>query len=209
MLPAKLSFSVLLFFFLAWPAGALPVQGLQDAPLKISEPRSGGALQGVVLVHGTTDLPGFRLAEVAFGYQDDPTGTWFVIEQSTAPVREDLIARWDTSTITDGEYQLRVRVEYGGGQAAEALVTHLRVRNYSPVETSTPDAARQRTVEPTVTPLPDYRPAGEAPAPLPTNPAQVTVEHLQSSALRGAAYALAVFAALGIYWVIRRAARRW
>lgn len=184
------------------------MQSAQKTQVKISDPQNGDVLQGVVLIHGTTDVPGFRLTEVSFGYQNDPTTTWFIIEQSKAPVKNDLIASWDTSTITDGEYQLRVKVELADGQMVQEIVTNLRVRNYSPVETATPDANPVKQIPPTATSLPDYIMDISTPTPPPANPAQLTVEDLQSSAFRGVAYVLVAIGAAAFYFGIRRAIRR-
>jgi hypothetical protein len=208
MFTSKIFFSLLFLYFFAWPAGILPVQSAQKPQVKISDPQNGDVLQGVVLIHGTTDVPEFRLTEVSFGYQNDPTTTWFIIEQSKAPVKNDLIASWDTSTITDGEYQLRVKVELADGQMVQEVVTNLRVRNYSPVETGTPDANPAKQIFPTATSLPDYIMDISTPTPLPTNPAQLTVENLQSSAFRGVAYVFAAIGAAAVYFGIRRAIRR-
>jgi len=208
MLSMNILCSILFLFYLALPASYISLQIAQNLPVKVTEPQSGDVIQGLVLIYGTTNVAGFRKAEVSFGYQDDPTEAWFLIEQSTTPVQKDLIARWDTSMITDGEYQLRVKVELEDGQSVQTTVWNLRVRNYTLVETSTPDSSPSRVAVPTVTPLSDYVSQGITPVPLPTNPAQINPSDLQTSALRGAGYAIAALVILGLYWGIRAAARR-
>lgn len=208
MFTSKYYLLLLFFYFLTWPGGIFPVQLAQKSQVKISDPQNGDVLQGVVLIHGTTAVPEFRFTEVSFGYQNDPTTTWFIIEQSKAPVKNDLIASWDTSTITDGEYQLRVKVELADGQMVQEIVTNLRVRNYSPVETVTPDANPVKQITPTETSLPDYILYISTPTLPPANPAQLTVEDLQSSALRGVAYVFAAIGAAVVYFGVRRAIRR-
>ena len=176
----------------------------------IQSPGGGEALQGVVSVSGTSIVPGFRSAEVAFAYQEDPTHTWFSIQQSAQPVENGVLASWDTTTIADGTYQLRLQVVLEDGQVLENLVAGLRVRNYSRVETSTPasPAARQATVTPTPTPLPDFQAAPKNNLPQPTNPAQLDRFDLQRSALGGT---LIVFSALLVgllYLAVRALIRR-
>lgn len=185
-------------------------QAQGDSPVTIEAPRAGDVLQGQVAISGTTDMPGFRSAEVAFAYQTDPTHTWFLIQQSSTPVKEGALVTWDTTTITDGEYQLRVRVFLQNGQVQEALVSGLRVRNYTLIETSTPDSgsSARRTPTPTNTPLPDFVAQPVTITPLPTNPAQVTGPALQASAWQGAAAVVGVFLAAGIYLGLRFLARR-
>jgi len=58
-----------------------------EPQLIVGSPHPGEALQGAVSIGGTTELPGFRSAEVTFAYQSDPTGTWFLIQQSSKPVK--------------------------------------------------------------------------------------------------------------------------
>jgi hypothetical protein len=200
---------LLFFTALAFPLGAVLAQAEKDKP-QIIAPPAGSALQGIVLINGTTDIPGFRSVEVAFGYQDDPTSTWFLIEQNATPVKDGLIASWDTSTISDGEYQLRVKVILDDGHISQVLASHLRVRNYTAVETSTPAAEAGPVVEavPSETPLPDFQVRALTPMPLPTNPAEVTGQNLQLSALRGVAYVVGAMLVAGVYLGLRALLQR-
>jgi hypothetical protein len=104
----------------------------------IVDPQPGQALKGVVAIMGRTTLSSFRSAEVLFGYTNDPSQTWFLIAESASPVEAGLLAEWDTSTLTDGNYTLRLVVNRTDGSRVVVIVPGLRVRNYSPVETSTP-----------------------------------------------------------------------
>lgn len=192
----------------AWPAAA--PTATEEAQPVISSPGPGEALQGVVAIIGTTSVIGFRSVDVAFGYQADPTGTWFLLQQSNTPVKEGTLASWDTTTITDGVYRLRMQVYLQDGQVIERTLTGLRVRNYTTIETSTPEAipSGQPTLTPTSTPRADFQPKPVNSTLEPTNPAQVTVQHLETSALQGA---LVIFGAtlLGmIYLGLRAIARR-
>jgi hypothetical protein len=163
-----------------------------------------------VTISGTTDIPGFRSAEISFAYQSDPTNTWFIIQQSAAPVKEGALAAWDTTTITDGAYRLRLQVFLQDGQVKESLVTGLRVRNYTLIETSTPEArqAGQETPTPTASPRPDFQVSAREVTPLPTNPAQVTPQHLEQSALRGVLVAAAAAVAAALYLGLKAIFRR-
>jgi hypothetical protein len=182
----------------------------EDAQVNIDSPASGEALQGVVSISGTSETPGFRIAEVSFAYQSDPTGTWFLIQNSTIPVSDGVLASWDTSTITDGLYLLRVQVFLEDGQVLESLVHGLRVRNYTAVETSTPRAVVTGPQQPTQTPSPlsDYVPVASEPKAMPTNPAQLSQQHIQKSVLQGAGVVLAAALAAGFYMLMRMLFRR-
>lgn len=197
--------ALVIFAWLSWPAGYFGAQAAQQPDVRVFAPASGDVLQGLVTISGTTNMAGFSASEISFGYKDDPTSTWFLIQRSSQPVEDAMLATWDTSMITDGEYHLRLLVFLSDGQVLESIVVGLRVRNYTPVETSTPDprALQQATSTPTQTPLPDYQPRSSTPTPLPTNPAELTGQDLRTSALRGVGIVFASLLAAGLYLAIR------
>jgi len=180
----------------------------------IVAPQPGEALQGVVAIMGRTSLSGFRSAEILFGYANDPSQTWFFITESTAPVDAGLLAEWDTSTLTDGNYTLRLVVNRIDGSRVVVIVPGLRVRNYSPVETSTPTPLSSPTAS--ATPLPGSAPQYTQQAlpsvttipptitPLPTNPAELSQQDISHNLIRGAAGTGIALAALGLYIFIRK-----
>jgi hypothetical protein len=168
----------------------------------VTAPRSGEVIRGVVAVTGTTDVPGFVSAEVSFAYESDPTGTWFLIAASTQPVSEATLATWDTTTITDETYRLRLRVSMSDGTVREAIVTGLRVRNYTPVETPTLPANA-----PAPTPLPSATSTATrfpTPTVLPHNPAALTPTDVTHSLLYGGLAAVVIFIVFGLYSLLRR-----
>lgn len=167
----------------------------------VTAPLSGQAVQGAVPVTGTTDVEGFCSAEIAFAYQDDPTDTWFLIAQTEAPVLGDTLAIWDTTIITDATYKLRLRIFLSDGRVLDTFVTNLRVRNYTPVETSTPDPAARPTPGLLPFPLPTDPPQ---PTPLPPNPEAVTPQEVYRAAFQGALTIVVAFVALGLLVRVRR-----
>jgi len=135
-----------------------------------------------------------------------------LIQQSNKPVLNGQLAIWDTSTISDGEYRLRVQVFLENGEVTESIVEDLRVRNYTVIETSTPAPApvQEKTV-PVVTSTPaylDYQAGNHTPTPLPTNPLVLTRQDLQSSALKGVMIILSALIIAGIYLGSRLLFRR-
>jgi hypothetical protein len=191
--------SILLLLFLHSPAVA---QVGQPGDPGISEPRPGDVLQGVVNIVGNTGIPGFSSAEVVFSYADDTTSTWFLITTKSEPSTDQPLTTWDTSTITDGTYTLRLRVILTDGTHLDVLVPGLRVRNYTPIETPTPaPTAPQATALPTITPTGTPFPT---PTPLLQNRAIVSTLDVGSSIFYGGMATLLLFISFGLYILIRR-----
>jgi hypothetical protein len=175
----------------------------QAAEPVITAPQPGEVLQGVITISGTSQVDGFASAEVDFTYTGDQTGTWFVITASSQAVSEEILAVWDTTAISDGSYDLRLRVHLADGRDIDVLVPRLRVRNYTPVETPTPaPTVPEATPQPTATTTPTPYPT---PTPLPPNPATVRTIDVFTSFGYGVAAVFVLFIILGIYvWLRRR-----
>ncbi len=180
----------------------------------IVSPQPGQALQGVISIMGRTSVSSFRSAEVLFGYANDPSQTWFFIAESTTPVDAGLLAEWDTSTITDGNYTLRLVVNRTDRSRVVMIVPGLRVRNYSPVETDTPTPISTQAAsatplpgngpQPTEQALPSATPIPPTLTPLPANPAVLSSRNITDVFVRGAAGTGIALAAIGLYLAIRK-----
>jgi hypothetical protein len=181
----------------------VPGQVLAQAePPYISSPATGEAVQGVVTISGTSAVAGFVSAEVACAYADNPTNTWFVITTSQQPVSDGTLAVWDTTTISDGTYFLRLRVFLPDNVTLEMSVANVRVRNYTAVETPTPTATpviALPTLTPTITP-----PPLPTPTPLPRNPAAVDNRSLLVSLGAGALIVIVLLILFSLYIRARR-----
>lgn len=174
--------------------------------IEVISPLPGEALQGSVVISGSTDLPGFQAAEVAFSYGDTGSANWFLIQQSQEPVKSGMLAVWDTSKIADGNYRLRVQVTLQDGRVMEKTITGLRVRNYTVIETSTPTltiepqvSAAAVTAAATSTPIILTNTPVPTPTVLPPNPAQVQPGGLLFNIIMGVSFIAALFLLLGAY----------
>ncbi len=163
---------------------------------------------GKVNITGSTDVLDFQSAEVSFRYEGDAGDTWYLIQQSSEPVKDGALAVWDTSTIADGSYRLRVSVILSDNRTVEVVIPNLRVRNYSTVETATPGLPANLTEQPTEIKPTSTVAVYSTPTTLPDNPAQVTSLKLTLSLVQGAAFAVVCFILLGIYLALRAIRRR-
>jgi len=173
----------------------------QGQPSFIS-PQPGDVLQGLVTILGSSNETGFLSSEVDFTYTGDTTGTWFLVVTGSQPIDSNTLATWDTTTITDGNYDLRLRVYLTDGTHLDAIIPNLRVRNYTPVETPTPaPTAIQPTLTPTETLTPTPFPT---PTDLPANPAVLTQKDISTSLAYGGMGTVIFIIILGIYFWLRR-----
>jgi hypothetical protein len=197
-----LFFLPFLFFLLA----------AQEPPaVAITSPTPGEILRGQVNINGTTSLINFLSARLDFSYASAPTETWFPIQTLSQPVFDSSLYTWDTTTITDGSYILRLRVFLGDGTFQEVTVP-VTVQNDTQPETPTPapTATPQEETVPVPTPFllassptPTDLPRA-TPTPLPTNPVSLGQASVFSSFGRGALVILGMFALAGLLFRIRR-----
>jgi hypothetical protein len=204
-LPCSMKFIYPLFLFFVLVAQ-------QNAPV-INAPVAGQKLQGKVDVIGTTDVPNFASAELAFSYASDSAGNWFTIQAFSQPVLDTILTTWDTSFISDGDYKLRLRVILLDGSFQDVFVTDLRIRNYTP---DTPTPVVQVAITETQTALPFSPPIQvvvteaptqtphSTPAQLAPNPVSLTTDEIYGSVQRGAFIIIGLFIIFGLLIRLRR-----
>ena len=198
----KLRFSLFLVLFLV---------AAQDAPpLAITSPAPGEFLRGQVTVTGKLDFPSFLSAALDFAYATDPTSTWFNIQGFSQPLTDSTLAVWDTTSITDGDYVLRLRVNFEDGTFQEVTVPVRIGNDVQPTQTPEPTATPEPdslliptpfllAASPTPTDLP--RPT---PTALPPNPVSLGQNQIYASLGRGALVILGLFALAGLIVRVRR-----
>ena len=179
-------------------------------PVAITSPAPDEVVRGSVTIAGKVDVPSFVSAQLDFAYASDPTNTWFTIQTFSQPPVDSTLATWDTTSITDGDYVLRLRVNLGDGTAQEVTVP-IKIGN---------DALPTPTLQPTATPQPDVvliptpfllaasPTPTEVPRPtptaLPTNPVALGQNQIYASLGRGALVILGLFALAGLIVRVRR-----
>ncbi len=196
---------LLFFMILAWPLRA----AAQAATPLITAPTAGQVLHGPVAIFGVTDISNFASSEVSFAYTSDPTNTWFSISATTQPITNDVLASWDTTSISDGDYILRLRVTLQDGTFQDITVP-VEVRNYTALATPTSTATATEPALQIPTPIlvaasstPTMLPHS-TPTKLPPNAAELTQSEIYGSLQRGALAIAILFFVFGIFLRLRR-----
>jgi hypothetical protein len=147
----------------------------------ISSPETGSEVEGVVEIHGNVPQADFSTAKVTYSYAGDDD-SWFLITRLDHSVEDGILATWDTSTITDGIYQIRLTVKTVDGAKFESIVTDVRVANYSPLATHPNES---ETVVALQTYLPVETSTMNAATPLAANPAAISDAEIKKTILAG------------------------
>ena len=100
----------------------IQVKSQSNAPEpQVISPRPGEALQGTIEISGVTAIDNFARTEVEYRYTNDPKNTWFLIAETDQTVNPGKIADWDTTNVTDGNYDLRVSVVLKNGESKSVV----------------------------------------------------------------------------------------
>ena len=198
----SLRFSLLFVLFL--------LAAQTSPPVAITSPTAEELLRGEVTITGKIDVPSFLEAQLEFAYASNPTNTWFLIQAFSQPMADSTLAVWDTTSITDGDYVLRLHVNVEDGSFQEATVPiHigndiLPTPTAEPTSTSKPETLLIPTpfllaASPTPTELPPPTPTS-----LPPNPVSLGQRQIYASLGRGALVILGLFAVAGLIVRVRR-----
>jgi len=165
--------------------------------VEISQPLPGEAVQGLVQVSGTIEVEDLVSYSLEFAYHDGDGQSWFGISRGDSPITEGMIGEWDTSSIPDNDYDVRLTVRRENNEPIVLIFEGIRVRNYSAIETNTPEPTNFLPTQTptlveaaTITPTVEIRPS---PTPLPPNPAAISREDIESNLIKGAVGGIAIF----------------
>ncbi len=180
--------------------------------LYVLNPTDGQVVAGTVEIKGSVPDDDFDYAEVSYAFSDETASNWFLISRLDQTVHDATLALWDTTTITDGIYRLKVSVHRQNGSVSELMVENIRVGNYThyDVPTATLAAVVESAVETpsageTIVPTEVMKPL---PTDLPRNPASIDQDDFKLSLISGVTLAVLVLAVLGVYVLFRRVARK-
>ncbi len=217
-------------------SGAIYAGAQSNNSAKITAPQAGDSLFGLVTIQGTASNPNMQRYILEFDSQEDAVDRWLTVAGPiTQQVKDGTLAQWNTTTVPDGRYQIRLRVVLRDGTVLSDVVQNLRVSNKQPtaLPTSLPSATPlQPTLPPTAGPSPTPliqqpptntpRPALPAlpptvappPSPAPDAPQSVlALDALQNAFCGGVYLALIGFAIFGVYSLAQHrlspVVRRW
>jgi len=181
-------------------------------PLAITAPLAGDVLRGEITITGTTDIENFLSAQLDFTYASNQTGNWFTLQTVSQPVLDSALAIWNTASISDGDYTLRLRVNLTDGTFQEVTVP-VKVQNDTPISTPTlepatvtPDSITVQIPTPfllAASPTPTEVPR-PTPSALPTNPVSLNQNEILISLGRGALVIIGLFIFAGLIIRVRR-----
>ncbi len=110
----------LLFMVLFSISASSAFRQVEEEP-RIDSPSAGESVSGIVEIIGTAAVPGMARYRLEFAYDPNPAATWFLIGEGTEPVRNGLLAVWDTSLISEGVYTLRIAAFLTDGSTRESV----------------------------------------------------------------------------------------
>ena len=119
----------------------------------IAQPAQNAAVRGEVQIVGSATHPQFQRYELYFAPWPPSDQSWvFIGDAHFNPVQLGLLGTWDSRSVTDGTYGLRVRVVKQDGNYIDSEPRTVEVANFRQVATPTPEVA-EATAEPLPTPV--------------------------------------------------------
>ena len=192
---------------------------------KITAPKDGDSLFGLVNILGTASNPNMQRYTLQFDFQESQPEQWFPIAGPiTQQVKDGVLGQWNTTSVPDGRYQIRLRVVLRDGTVLEDKVQNLHVSNKQPTALPTvlPTATIVKTPTnptpgPSSTPLIQQPPSNTLRPAIPTvvvtvippstdsssgSDAVTVFSAMQNAFCTGAYIALGLFFVIGVYALI-------
>jgi hypothetical protein len=108
------------------PTSTIQATGCIPGQIAITSPKAGDELRGQISITGSADIPNFGF----YKYEFAPLGStnWSTVLANRAVKDDASLGSWDTSTITPGDYQLRLVVTDNQGNELPACVVPVRIK---------------------------------------------------------------------------------
>ena len=103
------------------------MSGCVPDQIMITAPQPGDVVKGIVEIIGTANVPNFAF----YKYEIAPMGTqnWSPVSASREPQVNESLGSWSTTSLTNGDYFLRLVVTDNVGKELEPCVLAVRVLN--------------------------------------------------------------------------------
>ncbi len=100
-------------------------EGCQPGKLTLTAPKAGTEIRGTVDIQGTVNIPNFGF----YKYEVAPinSDSWATISAGRKIVVAGSLGQWDTTSVTPGDYQLRLVATDNQGQSLPACIIPVRV----------------------------------------------------------------------------------
>lgn len=122
--PAEVTQAALLPVTQEVPSG---MSGCVPDEIMITSPQSGAEVSGTVKITGAASVPNLAF----YKYEVAPLGSqeWATISAEREPVQNAELGEWNTASLTNGDYFLRLVITDNAGVALEPCVIAVRVAN--------------------------------------------------------------------------------
>jgi hypothetical protein len=103
------------------------MSGCVPDQIMITAPEPGDQVSGTVEITGTASIPNFGF----FKYEVAPMGSpnWATISAEREPMVNEVLGQWNTTSLTNGDYFLRLVITDNVGVSLEPCVIAVRVAN--------------------------------------------------------------------------------
>jgi hypothetical protein len=109
------------------PAAPSGMSGCVPDQIMITSPQPGATVNGSIEIIGTANVPNFGF----YKYEIAPIGTqdWATLSADRNPKQNVSLGTWNTASLTNGEYFLRLVITDNEGVSLEPCVIAVRVAN--------------------------------------------------------------------------------
>ena len=164
-------------FWAGSPPVMLAAPAAQEPRPVIAQPAQDAPVRGVVQIVGSATHPQFQRYELYYTpWPPASDQSWIFIGDAHFNQQQlGLLGTWDSRSVTDGPYGLRVRVVKQDGNYLDSEPRPVQVANFRQVESPTPEVA-EATAEPLPTPVEEAVATPTVVVVVPTIEAASTVE---------------------------------
>lgn len=123
--------------------------------VRITYPVDGSQIAGYVTVTGSASHPRFLQYALEWGPEPNPGNLWYPITAPRAvPVLNGILGAWNTTSVSDGTYRLRLHVWLSDGTDTAFVVGAIRISNARPTAVPTATHTQRPNQIPLINPVP-------------------------------------------------------